>query len=778
MYTVLRHMGLAMKNDKICKKTAILKVFPSQESFLAFKARDSTVSETSAANFIDWAFDNKIIPLADEKSLLAFIEKEKDYSFSSPPEEGYSFADLIDDLRGEKSVNTFIKELNEIARLFQMPVIQAAMITRMKADFDINTTKKRCLLRTLAFWIGQNLLRSGWNYDTLCGLKESIRLPAESSAGIRLAVNLRGRGDIFRAIRWLNDELVQSIRDLKLYYIDRDRITVSETTLFLDIPIKNASTIEEPVAGDYALPVRNGIAIAHQLAVRLDLSEHADGRKALTVAITAGVFSIDLDNQIQAILSAKFPDGSIIRMNSFAHLCCRLAEIKAIFDDPPKEVELYDAGINRVMKVWTVSSLWSFIYYDFVPVLLENHIPRPRNKSAVADFKQALYYGKGENPAISAMNKHSQNTFLILEVAKVCIARKMFHEANRILSTILAVNPRHIVARTMRMLILLNLALEQIEFSICMRFFNLAFNEGKFVVENCVVEDEEFYNEYGLVYVGFAFRIFNLIRIADQEGKKTIAKILTDTFGNEGIVQEQESIIMDFLCEKIIATLCTAETIFEKGRTLSPNGMGNRSIYWSIYSRSIRATLENNPTLFDKGKLLRDYDHIWQKVLLEFYSTLGWIDPPCNQTGSYNCLTLEQETNIFNRLFKAIEVYDNSVLLRSYIPNIKYAYATALFDFNPRLTTEWVRIVLDLLKESRFEAEKLLDSDVGIYSITTCFSQIQDADEFLSYVNSTIDFIETEFKEELKQDNSYEIQTNIKLLLLNIEENVREVFLR
>jgi len=83
------------------------------------------------------------------------------------------------------------------------------------------------------------------------------------------------------------------------------------------------------------------------------------------------------------------------------------------------------------------------------------------------------------------------------------------------------------------------------------------------------------------------------------------------------------------------------------------------------------------------------------------------------------------------RHIQELRVYANSVLLRTFFPNIKFSFASAVFDFSPQLTVGIVRMVIGLLEQARFDAENLNQHTDGIYSIVNCFSQIQSPPHFI-----------------------------------------------
>jgi len=170
--------------------------------------------------------------------------------------------------------------------------------------------------------------------------------------------------------------------------------------------------------------------------------------------------------------------------------------------------------------------------------------------------------------------------------------------------------------------ILLNQALAQSKFSVFELFYKRAINEGFFIKNNCKIEDEEFWCEFGLVYFGIGLKLLSFIR----KGKSNIKN------------------------SKLINFLKKAERYFDKGLVFSTSGAGNRSIFWLLHTKCIKKLLESNEDIFNNKKPLRDYNQVYNDVVCDFFIFIGW--------GDYKT----DRENIVKQMFSAINKYKNTVV--------------------------------------------------------------------------------------------------------------------
>ncbi len=758
-------------------KNALLSVFPSSETLLHFIRNDRDVAEKALPEFIRFAWERGFIAAKTEKAFTDFIEKEAGKVVAASLPEGFSFNDLIDRISENQSVNSFIEsELRPIAREFHLPEVQASMISRLRQNFNPNTRGKLNLMRVLAFWIGGNRSYWGWNYHTLLQLKDTvIHEETDRNEGVRLAFQMEIRDDILGqgTIEWLKNELYQSMKELDIFYIDRKQILSSATTVFVSIPKMKGC------AGDmtlYATALRNAVALAHQISVRWSLSEHSRPGTRLRIAMAAGAFA-DSDIILQAMMKAGMPEGDVIWMTPFVRMCANLAEIKIVFNDQPKEIRLYD---GETLPVWGAGCLWSHIYYDFVPAVLKL---LPADSESYETFRKTLYFGDAKNNrTVAFVHRHVQNTMLILEIAKSCLARGMFHEADYFMSVILANKPFHVVARTLRMIVRLNIALAQPDFSVALISFREAVNEGRFIIEHCRVEDEEVFCELGQIHFCIAKRLYNILRKDKREtvriaregtGAEAVSEPITDADRTDTLYENSRKTLR----KQVMEHLKKAQECFENGRTISPSGMGNRSLHWSFRIRALQRVLATDSQAFgfiqEPGKtVLTDRFDIFRQTAKEMFSVLGWAKNIPENGSEYS---ETEESELFNHIFRVFGMYDNAVLLKTYSVNIKYATTILLFDFTPKLTALQLELMLSWLKQARNDARKLNSSELGIHTIVTCFSQVQPIRCFLNRVSEAARIIEAENDNALKRDKGLgsESDRSFKFFLSNFSEEER-----
>ncbi len=345
-------------------RKAVTAVFPDLETLDEFRLNDPAVAGAALPRFLAYAFEHGLIEQPTEACLRAMIEQTR--RDPSPLPDGFSFGDLIDRISADRSVKQLVEvELRPICRQLGLPDAQTSMISRARGRFVPNTRGKQNLLRALAFWIGLNRPSWGWTFPTLMQLKgpHKARFEVDPENGVRLAFHVTGEGELHEAeaLAWLKRELVQCTKELEIFYLARDPIVASTSTVFVNLPRISDG------AGDatrYSRVLRDAFALVHQMLVRWALNEGCSGIR-LVVAIAAGGLS-NLDTSLQAMVKARLPDGGIARMSAFVRTCVNLSEDDSVFDPTSREVALY-AG--DTVTVWLAESLWSHLYYDHVPAV-------------------------------------------------------------------------------------------------------------------------------------------------------------------------------------------------------------------------------------------------------------------------------------------------------------------------------------------------------------------------------------------------------------------------
>jgi hypothetical protein len=741
------------EEDRKSDRAALLAVFPSRDAYQEFKEDDPAVARRAGPLFVRYARSRGLIAEEREDALLDFIEQNRSGEEKRSPPKGFTFGELVEEITENSSVNSLINWLNGVARDFELLEVQASMFSRLRKDFHPNTSKKRNLLRLLAFWLGMNRSELGWNYEMLLDLPRETPqedAPPEEKEGVRIAFSLQSRGNIidFDAVQWLRTELPKCIKDLKLYHVNWRQIAYTATTAALSLPKMKGPSGEPRL---YSQAIRDSLALAHQISVRWRLSEHSNQQRSVVIGIAAGPFAM-LDTALQALLATRLPGNLEIRVTDFARLCARVAEVKVGFHEPPKEVEIID---GRLLTVWPITSFWSFLYYDFIPELLEDEM-LPTTHASRSEFENALYFYEVENDtryrALRAIHQFPQNTLLALEIAKVCIARRMFHEANSVLSTILASNPRHLVTRTLRMSIFRHLMMERSDPSASTLFFERAREEARLIESYCE-HDEESLCETGLLYFARAVQFLTALR-SRRKGVPSVA----------GGTKEDVFLLLE-----------EAERCFARGTAVSPSA-GLRPFPWQMHIRALTALLKENERFFDGKRPFVDHANIYRRTCLEFMSMLGWIGPTELE------VSRDQMDVVVKRLLTTVHTYtySRSVLLRNYIPFIKYFFAVTIWDFAPVMTVRLARTILNWLEEAIAEAQALDHHRIGVYAVVGSLSQIQSARQFVACTEKTIRTVQEIMGDDLMQEEHVVLDDpkrfGQKMLLLHIDEKVDPKF--
>jgi len=752
-------------------RIALWSVFPTPATLSDFQRNDPNVSKKALPAFIRFAHEKELIAEAAAADFHSWVQKTADRPISRTPPVGFTFNDLIEKMAEEQSVNRLVEtELRPISRRFHLPDVQTSMISRLRKHFKPNTRPKQNLLRVLAFWIGLNRPHWGWNFETLMRLGDSAPMPVQTDRdeGVRMALHIAGRGELLgpAAVEWLREELIRSMKYLDMFYIDAKQVVTAATTVLVNIPRLKGHAADLTL---YSRALGNAAALAHQMLIRWDLSEFSRPGNRLTIAIAAGPFA-EMEMYIQTILKARSPDGDMIRLTPFAYLCANLSEIKMVFHRPPRELSLFDGD---TMTVWSVHCLWSHIYYNYVPAVLRI---LPTDADSYRTFKTTLFSADVKNnAALASVYRHVRDTLLAIEIAKSCLAKGMFHEADYFIAIILAVHPFHVVARTLRMVIRLNMAIYRPGFGAAGRLFREAVSEGRFILDQCQVADEEAFCELGQVYFCIARRLFNILRNDSEEilrvdelcGRKAGRSPSGDTDADEYAFSRRE------IREKVMECLRQAEDCFDKGRTISPSGMGNRSLHWCFRVRALKKLFLRDDRLFDPDggplRLWPDSEEVFRETAKELFYCLGWADEIPGKGEGY---LPDEEAALFFRIFQAFDRYDNSVLLSSYSANVKYAFAILVFDFVPQLTVGLLRMILAWLEASENATRELLDRKSGIHTIVTCYSQIQPADALLDRIRKAVEFLRAQYADDLNRadDCVLEKGREMKFTLVNFTE--------
>lgn len=731
---------------------SLLCAFPSIASFNDFKENDGDISRRAIPGIVKYAFDHAVIDADSEAAFVAFLEKNSRPDADRGLPAGLTFPDVLEKLTGNLSVNALIAQLEITGRELAWPEIQASMITRLKKRFVVNTPKKRALVRILAFKLARKYPDLHWHYDLLLDLPENpenvIELPSET-AGVTITFHLQGQGEIIipSDVTWLKHELAACIEYLHLENHVHKKImeTVGATTFNLRAP-KKPGPVDEPRL--YSEAIRNVMAIAHQMAARWLLSASGSPRKKLIIIIHTGVMP-EANAVIQRILDIRLSAESGIYLTDFAHLCALTASVKVSFeryagsDDQP-------AGNG---DLWSVSNFLSYSYYDYIPCLLEEKmLPRSVAEPSYEVFRRELHFpefaGQCSFGAITAMHRFPQSALLLTEIAKALRARQMPYEADAVLAHLLLSQPLNLAARLMRLRICSNVALMQSDLYSADFVFERAEAEGDFIVSNCRPESD-IWHEIGILRFGKAITYLKFLRKKKSTGPVRLQK------------------------SDVLVQLNHAQDAFMKGMTASATGKALNSLYMISYTMCLidLLSMTGKPAGNKINTLSVGVHGIFRNVSQCIFKAIGWLQDDVQTPGKKT----EKSDRLLLRIVNlVIGRYENLVLCRSNIPFMNFMFALILWDFAPSITPQLCLIVLDWLKKSRIETEKLIPENIAVYHITR--GNIR-ADEFILHIQDTIDIIYHHISEDdLRQRKDSPVLrtklrklSNIKLMLLELD---------
>ncbi|MFO8049879.1 MAG: hypothetical protein R6U29_12665 [Desulfosudaceae bacterium] len=700
-------------------KYALLNMFPGPSFYDEFREDMGGSFPDSINVILDYARANRLIPEKTETAFLEFIRHNQLPVPAPNPEQ--TFASFLDQVLGGRSVNSLLKQVNRLAETLRMAPVGAPMVSRLKKNFHPNTPKKRNLLRLLAFWVGLKRPELGVDYAMLLALAES-RLPAEPAVeekeGVRIAFALQAAGGILdlKAVEWLKSELRQCLSDLNLHHIAPHRISFSLSTAHIDLP-KEPGPSGEPRL--YGKAIRDSLALAYQMPIRWALSPHSSQQCAIIIGICAGPFD-QADQYIPALFSAKKMGITTIRMTDFARLCARLADIKVNFSQQAEELATGLSGAPYT-RIWHVNHFWSYLYYDFVPELLRENV-LPTTPDTYETFRNELFFpdqATGTNKALAAIRKFPQDSLLAIEVARTLISKRMFHEADEVLSTILASYPLHVVARSCRMTIYHYLTIRQSDSQMAEIFFLRATREA-ILLERYHPDDSEAHIEAGLV---FYTRVIQLI--TNFRKKKS-------PFNKKETVARSSHNLQEAL------------RLFDQAATIAPI-KDVRAEFWIRQARIMRALLEKDQTALLSGQLLTDQYDIIHDISLQTWKLLGWIqdESPDDSKEAYRFF--------FDRLNNQMKQYAEEVSVTNWSPSLKCLFAGLLWNSLPEVSVAVAKLILFLYNEAIQEAERLSRFNIGVFSASGCYTLIQSPAHFIRNAQTYIRLLKEVLQDDLEQ---------------------------
>jgi tetratricopeptide (TPR) repeat protein len=734
-------------------RSGIIAAFPNIDSYKNYIEADKGKTEP----FLNVAREYGIIGEDDgPESLELFILENALNPEDCIPPRGMGFTEILEDrVKIKNSVRGLTDWINELVVKFNLQPLMPSgkvsnvMLSRLQRE-AANTIVKRHTLRLLAFWFGYSRAYLGpvWNYVTF--LKMCPRdLGTRAKQGVRIAFDLYSRGDVIEmsSVNWLKNELIACIKDLSFIHHNKFQ-PFSTTSFFLDLPKEGGFEENVDHPRSYGRAIKDALSIAHQISVRWALSPHSSSTRMLTIGIAAGEFS-KLDIYLHSIIRAKLSTDAIIRMTDFAHLCVLVDDIRAVFCESPKEI---DVSNGETINIWWVIGLWNTNFWGLVPTLLKDPILQMGSRSD-QKFMKALWFDDGSedtdnrdvSDAVSSFLRTPQHAFLGLEIARTLYFRRRFLAADEILRIILSADPDNLPARTFRMEIYWILGIEAPSYSISEIHFRKAEKEAELINEICTNKIEDYFCEYGLGKMGHALTIMRLLRKGG------------------GKYRENDIILTK---EDVLRLLDEARSLFEMGMTLSSRG--HRSYYFMIFTLGLRRLLAADEDIFKSTDIpIIDKQGIIHKTALDIYYAIGWLDKE---------QSLQEQYPVFlNFLQNAVSSYGESILLSTSLPNAQFSFASIMWDFSPILNNDIVITVLRHLYDAYEFTKSLKKEKLCLFSTLRCHRDVLPPDIFLEYVRKAIDSVEEKvgsIKELRKKDKTDVIDPEkldgLKLFCLNL----------
>ncbi|MHB8137873.1 MAG: hypothetical protein ACYDGO_05730 [Smithellaceae bacterium] len=719
-------------NVKEKAMAALLAAFPTSQAWTAFSQNsDNGLIRDS---FLSFAFREGLIKTTDIRSLETLISQQNVERTVFVPPSNLDFEELLDKKEELLKISLSLRGLTErinallAEKQIALPKVTNSMLTRLKKE-PVDTNYKQNVLRSLAFWLGYERahISANWHYDTLFAICREGKQTENYKEGARIGFALYSRGDV------IDHEILGWLRKTLKNYIDESishfsyghwgKVRAHDiTTLYVDFPKEEKSA--DLVS--YQQCLRSAVSLAHQMAIRWALSIYCTKNRFLSIAIVVGEYA-GLDNHLLPLLNAKLPDDPVIRMSDDARQCVLINDIRVVLCSVPTETTLFN---GEALSIWWIEAFWSTLYFDFVSDLLMDPLLQ-NNPQSVEKLNQRLWPpngqlqgdGSDEPNAVATFFKFPHNSLLGVEIARTLYYRRRFSEALEILRVVLSINPTDLIARTLRMILLRNIALSAPTFEAADGLFRQAKKEARFIEANCVCESEDFYCEYAVVYLAEAMSTVRYAR-------------------NGRIVSSHKE---DFrtMKQNVYACLDAADDLFENALAVSPSGI--RSAYLLNSVRLLKAFLKDDEEIFvNLQKPLAGSLQTCREVSFSVHWQIGFrrSDLPEDM----------QDEMAENLVIAKARIHDDAISLQSYRPTIYFCHAVALWDFLPVRTDATVKRTWETIRRAIEIAESAKKDDVCIYSFSRTYGEMIPADEFIGHMNNCLRLIEeTAVGEALKQ---------------------------
>ncbi|MEE9910413.1 MAG: hypothetical protein K4571_01715 [Deltaproteobacteria bacterium] len=722
---------------------AILSVFPSVECFTSFY-QDKNNTPTGDS-FVDFAARNGIIPAPDAESLEQFIRTHTDNTFKLQLTGDITFEDLLNKKEETLNLNLSLRALcNRINTLLTthrigLPQVTHSMLMRLKKE-PLDTDYKMNVLRSIAFWLGyeRTELSRKWNFETLVKLFSESGASSKSDdhgEGVRIGFALTSRGEVIdhEIIGWLKKNIKSYIAGAigHFLYGKWGKVKAYDiTTLYIDFP-------KEKKGGNllhYMDCLKSAVALAHQIAIRWPLSKYYSKNRFLSIAITAGEYGV-LENHLLSLLNASLPDDPMIRISDYARHGLLINDIHVILCPKSVEARLFN---GESLPIWWITSLWTTHYFDFVSELL--HDETLQNSPASIEKLDRLLWPMGsedatsghagDDNAIATFFKYPHNSLLGVEIAKTLYYRKRCSEAAEILRIVLSINPKDLVARTLRMMLLRNMALDTPSHRTAAAVFRQALQEADNIREYCDFHTEDFYCEYAIIYLAQAMSTVRYMR--------THPEVHTD-------VQEFKN-----LQNAVYQELDQAKQLFEKGMSVSSSG--TRSSFLLKIAAVLKTMLTADAELFvNPAKPITGGADIFQQESMDVQWQIGY-------RRSELPVRKQDELVVKITILKGT-IYNAAIDLFSYRPTTLFCNAVALWDFLPVHTVLTAKIVRERIENAIDMARRAEEENVGIYAFNRTYSEMIPADVYIEHMQKALKVVDEEVGGDLTGREDSEIIT-------------------
>jgi tetratricopeptide (TPR) repeat protein len=732
--------------------SALLAAFPAPETWTEFSQNND--NNLILDTFVSFAVRHGLIKTAEVKVLEEFIAQHTAHRVDFQPPKHLDFEELLDKkediLRISISLRALTERINALLaeKQIALPKVTNSMLTRLKKE-PADTVYKQNVLRSIAFWLGHERpdLSADWNYKTLLSLCRDGKQMENYSEGVRIGFAIYSRGDVIdhEILGWLKKALKSYIEQSisQFLYGHWGKVRAHDiTTLYIDFP-------KEEEGGDpisYRKCLRSAVDLAHQIAIRWALSRYCTKNRFLSIAVVAGEYA-NLDKYLLPLLNAKLPDDPVIRVSDYARQCLLINDIRVILCQHPTETTLFN---GEALSIWWVTALWSTHYFDFVGDLLTDKILQ-NNPASIEQLNRLLWFpeeieqkqGKAdEGDAVSMFFKYPHNSLLGVEIAKTLYFRRRFEEAAEILRIVLSINPTDLIARTLRMMLFRNMAVDAGNYSVALGLFKMSEKEAVFIRENCAHQSEDFFCEYAVVYLARAMLTLRCIRTdkALAADRKTLSRMKQNVFD----------------------ALDCAEDLFEKGMTVSPSGI--RSSYLLCTVQVLRSILKSDEDIFINPQKPVDANFMTvRKTAEELQGQFGYFRKDLPENLQYEFMV--------KKMIKKSLIHDDSISLQSYRPTTFFCNAVALWDFLSSRTVGTTKFVLQTLRKTIDIAGKVEKDDVCIYSFTRTYGEMIPVPEFIGHIEKAIAMIEKSAGKNLYERKDSEIIAvpgNLSSLLLTL----------